>query len=301
MAERLYRISVAAELAGVSEGLLRAWERRFGLVKPRRTSGGYRAYSQRDIELVKRMKQLTEEGLSIGEAAKLAPSIRRALEASGEVPPPVVEPLASDQAALAGLLAAALAAAERVDQPGVEAAIDAALARVAPLAAWDAVLRPLEVEVGDRWHAGKLTSTQEHVVSNVVRARLLGLLHAAPSQVRRHVVCACFPEEQHELGLLQVALRFRHAGDRVTFVGARAQAPQLGQLVRLVKADLVALSAVIDPGAAAFRAALGEVTAALPDVRVIIGGAAALRNREVCAEAGVELVASEEDWARVLR
>jgi DNA-binding transcriptional MerR regulator len=298
MVERLYRISVAAELAGVSEGLLRAWERRFGLVKPRRTSGGYRAYSQRDIELIKRVKQLTEEGLSIGEAARLAPSIRKALEARGEAPPAELAP--ADPAALGGYLAAALAAAERSDQPAIEAALDGALARVSPLTAWNAVLGPLEIEVGNRWHEQRLNSAQEHLVSHAVRTRLLALLRGAPALVRRHVVCACLPEEQHELGLLQAALRFRHAGDRVTYVGARSQAPQLGELVRRLKADLVALSAVVDLGEAAFRVALGEVLAVLPRVRVVIGGAAAQAHPGVCAELHAELIATEDDWARLL-
>lgn len=298
MAERLYRISVAAEMAGVSEGLLRAWERRFGLVKPRRTSGGYRAYSQRDIELLKRVKRLTEEGLSIGEAVRLAPGIRRELEsqALATVEPPV----APDAVALRALLDAALDATERFDQPALEAALDAALARVSPLAAWRAVLGPLEKEVGQRWHDGRLTSAQEHVVSHAVRTRLIGLLHTAPSRARRHVVCACFPEEQHELGLLQAALRFRHAGDRVTYVGARAEADKLGELVRRVRADLVGLSAVTDEGEVAFRAALTEVRSALPRVAVVIGGAAARAYPQVCAELDAELIDTEADWAKWL-
>ena len=300
MAERLYRISVAAELAGVSEGLLRAWERRFGLVKPRRTPGGYRAYSQRDIELLKRVKQLTEEGLSIGEAVRLAPSIRKELETVKE-PSPLLEPLPPDSSALAPLLDAALAATQRFDQPALEAALDAALARVSPLSAWSAVLGPLEIEVGRRWEEEELSSAQEHLVSNAVRTRLIGLLHGAPSLARRHVVCACFPDEAHELGLMQAALRFRHAGDRVTYVGARAEAVQLGELVRRLRADVVGLSAVTDTGEASFRATLSEVAAALPRTRVVIGGAAAQAHAAACAEHGAELIASEDAWARLLR
>ncbi len=299
MAERLYRISVAAELAGVSEGLLRAWERRFGLVKPRRTAGGYRAYSQRDIDLLKRVRQLTEEGVSIGEAVRLAPAIRRELEAQPQASS--AEGVGVDPSAMATLHKAALSATERFDQPALEASLDAALARVPPLSAWNAVLGPLEIEVGQRWHDASLSSAQEHLVSHAVRVRLIGLLHQAPSLDRRHVVCACFPEEEHELGLLQAALRFRHAGDRVTYVGARCEVGQLGALVRRVKADVVALSAVTDPGEASFRQTLGEIITALPKVRVVIGGPGAGAHAGVCAELSAELVVTEEAWARALR
>ena len=75
--ERTYRINVAAEMSGVSEGLIRAWERRYGVLKPKRTPSGYRAYTESDITVLKRLKQLTEEGVSIAEAVKLLPSIKR--------------------------------------------------------------------------------------------------------------------------------------------------------------------------------------------------------------------------------
>src|SRR5689334_22031267 len=83
MTERRYRIQVAAELAGISEGLLRAWERRYRLVKPRRTPAGYRAYSDQEIALLKRVKRLTDEGMSIGDASRLVPAIRRELDEQG--------------------------------------------------------------------------------------------------------------------------------------------------------------------------------------------------------------------------
>ena len=54
--ERTYRIHIASEMTGVSEGLIRAWERRYGVLKPRRTPSGYRAYTQGDIEVLKRLR-----------------------------------------------------------------------------------------------------------------------------------------------------------------------------------------------------------------------------------------------------
>lgn len=59
-----YIISVAAELAGVHPQTLRVYERR-GLVAPHRTAGNTRRYSARDIERLRRIQELTEEGINL--------------------------------------------------------------------------------------------------------------------------------------------------------------------------------------------------------------------------------------------
>jgi MerR family transcriptional regulator, heat shock protein HspR len=60
----LYIISVAAELAGVHAQTLRIYERK-GLIEPQRTQGGNRRYSDRDIALLRRIQELTNEGVSL--------------------------------------------------------------------------------------------------------------------------------------------------------------------------------------------------------------------------------------------
>src|SRR5262245_22867698 len=66
----LYIISVAAELAGVHAQTLRIYERK-GLIEPARTQGGSRRYSDRDISLLRRIQELTNEGVSLAGVRKL--------------------------------------------------------------------------------------------------------------------------------------------------------------------------------------------------------------------------------------
>jgi MerR family transcriptional regulator/heat shock protein HspR len=73
----LYVISVAAELAGVHQQTLRIYERK-GLVSPHRTSGGSRRYSDRDITLLRRIQDLTNDGVSLA-------GVRRILELEDEL------------------------------------------------------------------------------------------------------------------------------------------------------------------------------------------------------------------------
>ena len=296
--DRTYRIHIASEMTGVSEALIRAWERRYGVLKPRRTASGYRAYTQADIEVLKRLKKLTEEGVAIGEAVRLLPRIKK------EAKEHVVAMAAPRKAPRANQFAhwrnEVLLAAQRIDQQAVEAALDDAMASLPPVAYFEEFLMPLQREVGNRWHAGAVTVAEEHLVTQAVRQRGYTLLQQAPKRARHHVVCACVPEEEHELGLLGVALRFRHAGWRVTFLGARTPTEHLVRVVRTVGPEVVAISSIVE-GADGLRAMIKEVKAALPaGGKVLVGGAGAERISTALRGLGAVMVESADDWVPLL-
>jgi methanogenic corrinoid protein MtbC1 len=296
--ERTYRIHIAAEMTGVSEGLIRAWERRYGVLKPRRTASGYRAYTNSDIEVLRRLKKLTEEGVAIAEAVRLLPRIKK--EAKEHVEAMEAPRKAPQLEQFARWRQDVLLAAERLDQQAIEVVLDEAMSSMRPVAFFDEILMPLQFEVGERWHQGRLTVAEEHLVTQAARQRLLALLHQAPRRARRHVVCACFPTEDHELGLMGVALKFRHAGWRVTFLGARTPIEHLARVVRALRPDLVALSGLTQD-AASLRTALQELIAALPaKTKVVVGGGAALQHRSLVTELGALVVESPSDWEQLL-
>lgn len=296
--ERTYRIHMAAEMTGVSEGLIRAWERRYGVLKPRRTPSGYRAYTQSDIEVLRRLKKLTEEGVAIADAVRMLPQIKRAAKEHVEAMDAPRKPPQQDQ--FEKWRQEVLRAAERLDQQAIEAVLDDAMTCMPPVAFFDEVILPLQREVGDRWHAGDLTVAEEHLVTQAARQRVLTLLHQAPRRARRHVVLACFPTEDHELGLMGVALKFRHAGWRVTFLGARTPPEHLARVVKGVQPDVVALSAV-SVDVETLRLALEQVMAALPlQTRVVLGGAAALAARDLVASSRASVIDTPDEWSGLL-
>jgi len=297
MADRLYRIRVAAERVGISEGLLRAWERRYGVVKPRRTAGGYRAYTDEDVEVLRRIKALTEEGVSIAEAARLATDVKKSVRHPS--PPVTSEP--QGQSTVEDWKRGLLEAANQGDQARAESLLDEALAALPPVRVFEQVMSPVLVEVGERWHRGELSVASEHLVSHAIRVRLFSLIHGAPMNARRHAVCACLPDEDHEIGLLGVTLRMRYSGLRVTYLGARTPADQLGRLVRDVDPDLVALSSVNDHGATELKAHVKAILKAMPShVPVYIGGANALRHGPMVQKLGLRLVTDEAGWNALL-
>lgn len=300
MAEPLYRIHAVAEMVGISENLLRAWERRYQVVSPRRSPSGYRGYSRADVELLRRVTQLTREGMAIGDIAPMLPTLRREVKGAATAPASAAATVDAG-GRLEGWLEAVLTAARALDQAKVEEVFDQALATLPPVQVMDGLLMPLQLKVGDLWHQGELTTGQEHLVSHAVRARLTAMLQAAPRLARRHAVCACFPSEDHDLGLLAAAVRFRHHGYRVTYLGARTPTEQLVEAVEQLKPDVVALSTVVDPGLAELKRALTKVAAVLPrGARLVVGGPGAERHQAAVEAAGAMLV-TPETWAKLLR
>jgi DNA-binding transcriptional MerR regulator/methylmalonyl-CoA mutase cobalamin-binding subunit len=280
--EPTYRIQMAAEISGVKEGLIRAWERRYGVLKPARSPGGYRTYTQADIEVLKRLKRLTEEGVAIAEAVKLLPAIRR--EAREVEEPTAPRPKLSREEQLKAWREEILAAGQRLDQQQIDAVLAAAIGWLPALVFYDGLVAPLMREVGDRWHAGRLTVAEEHIISQSVRSHLLALWSKAPRRAKHHVVCVCLGEEQHELGLLGAALRFRHQGYKVTFLGARTPVEQVARLVNAVRPDLIAVSVIIEAGV---EEQLTALAAALPaGTKVLIGGHGAEAHRRVIKRLG---------------
>ena len=127
------RIGELARRTGVSPELLRAWERRYGLLRPERTSGGYRLYSAEDERRVGTMTGALGRGISAAEAAKLALGDRVGLPS-------------------AGTLVEALVA---FDDVGAHAALDRLLSSLT----LESVLRdsvlPALRDLGERWQRGR--------------------------------------------------------------------------------------------------------------------------------------------------
>jgi DNA-binding transcriptional MerR regulator len=163
-----YQIRQVSQLLGVPKNTLIAWERRYNIVAPGRTEGGYRMYSEQDLATLRRVKLLIDQGYRIGEACRQVldggPVDPLALPAPEGLPAPGQAALAPMREALLGhLLAFDRDSADRIAQRLVLLPFEGTL---------DEILLPILREVGDRWKAGEVSISQEHHVTAWVRERL---------------------------------------------------------------------------------------------------------------------------------
>jgi MerR family transcriptional regulator, light-induced transcriptional regulator len=269
------RIGELARRTGVAAELLRAWERRYGLLAPTRTAGGYRLYAAGDVHRVARMRELVGRGISAAEAART--TLAEAAAGVSEVAP---------EAAAVELREAL----ERLDDVAAHAAFDRLLADVTVAAVLEQVVLPLLRELGDRWARGEVSVAQEHFASNLLRGRLLGLARGWDRGTGPRAVLACPPGELHDLGLIAFGLALRDQGWRITFLGADTPLDSLVDVARHVRPSAIVLG-LADPER------LAPIGAALPELRreapVWLGGAGAreLDGAEVLDESPVAAAA----------
>jgi DNA-binding transcriptional MerR regulator len=263
--DAVLRIGELSKRSGVSPGLLRAWERRYGLLRPTRSAGGLRLYSAADVDRVRLMNQHLAEGLAAAEAAALAQS------AEGEHGAPA----ALSPAAMRDELAEAL---DRFDEPRAQAIVDRLLAAATVDTLLSDVVLPYLRELGERWERGEASIAQEHFASAVLRGRLLGLARGWGLGVGPLAVLAGLPGEQHDLGLIAFGLVLRTRGWRIVHLGPDAPIDTVEDVCRQLQPSLVVLYAVTDERVQHAVESLGALASRH---RVALGGAGASSGARV--------------------
>ncbi len=227
-----WRIKEFAAAVGVPETTLRAWERRYALLEPERTSGGFRLYTRADERRIRAMQAHLARGIAAAQAAELA--IAESTAEAGA-------PAATD--ATDALIAALVAATEAFDATRFDALLDAALARGTIAGVRDVVL-PALVDIGRRWEVGEITVGQEHFASQLVQRRLLAL--AAGWEVGRGplALLACPPGERHTLGLICFGLILADGGWRIAYLGEDTPIGEIAAASASLRPDAVVLCAL---------------------------------------------------------
>jgi DNA-binding transcriptional MerR regulator len=253
------RIGELSRRSGVSPELLRAWERRYGLLQPTRSAGGLRLYSTDDLGRVRAMQQHLAEGFAAAEAAALATETARR---GGEE---LAAPGATDE------LATSIA---NFDDGAAHAVFDSLLARLSTDALLRDVVVPYLHELGEGWERGEVSIAQEHFASALLRGRLLGLARGWGRGIGPVAVLACAPGEQHDLGLLAFGLALRARGWRIVYLGADTPIASVADAARSCDPAAVVVSA-IDPRV--FRRHSDELQQLARDTHLFLGGAGAAK------------------------
>lgn len=290
----MYSIKAVSQATGLGVETLRAWERRYKVVVPKRDESGRRTYSAEDVLRLRRLREATDRGHPIGRLARLSGEALSGL--LDEAPGP------SADAATRALLQRMLDAAGRFDAAGCEQSLTLAIATLPPQRLIAGVLGPLLREVGERWHRGEFAVSQERLVSSAVR-RHVGLLLDTYDRAARGpvVVLATLPGERHELGLLMSALICASRGCRVHYLGPELPASEIALFAGKVGPAVVALSVLLVDGPGDVADQLRELVDSLDRrVAVWIGGSGAVALGEAALPPGCVLVRDSRELERRL-
>lgn len=263
-----YKIGTLSRLTGFSPAVIRAWERRFRLLAPARGEGGQRLYGEPDLEALRRIRANLDAGRTIGEIVRADRAENRAAGLAAE---PGVETAVGVQAWRQRIIAAGLA----LDSQTLSAALDDAFAALRADAAVAEVVAPVAIEVGRLWQTGACSVASEHLVSDQCLHRIRGLLDAAqpPDPDAPCVVSACFPDEQHQLGLAILSWHLARRGLRVAYLGSALPLDDLFGASAAARARVAVLSVTRAPVFAAHYPSIRRWgSTSSRGLRVVIGG-----------------------------
>jgi len=266
-------IAALTRRTGVSPDTIRKWEQRYGVLRPERTAGGQRRYSESDVARVKWLKARIEEGYRIGEAAALLGAAGIAAGSAQE------------------LRAELVRAAGRSDVPALTSVVEQALSIDPVERAFSDVLAPALIEVGERWARGDLTVAQEHLASGTVRAALQRFLADMRGNVRGLATLACAPGERHEIGLLMLAVLLRADGWQVAYLGADIPTADAVAFAERIGADALCFSATLSETGAELTQQLGAARIS-DSISVLVGGRAVAREDAAGAVAELRRLAA---------
>lgn len=276
----MYTIAEAARRAGVTVPVLRAWERRYGIVDPERTASGYRLYDDAAIARVRALRQLVEAGWtpSAASARIRAEGLPPDLQANQvTAAPPSAGPPDPDP-----LIATFVDAAARLDQAALGDVLDELFARGSFERVTADLLMPALDALGDAWASGRVSVAGEHAASHAVLRRLSAAFEAAGGTGRSDaapVLVGLPPGAHHELAALAFAVIARRAGLPVLYLGPDLPVEDWVRAAGDRRGPDRARAAVIGVATPADRPAAERVAdallAATPDLVVAFGGRSA--------------------------
>lgn len=291
-------IRVVAHRTGLTPATIRAWERRYDAVKPARSDGGQRLYSDLDIDRLNTLRALTDIGRSISSVAALPREAAEALLAEDReavpgrdgAPPPESEGAWVDDA---------YRHITDMDAGALERTLWRSFLALGAKQFLVQVAAPLLSRVGRAWAAGAVSPAQEHFGSSVLERVLTWIDDPSRSnQDGPTVLIGTLPGEQHALGARLAAAAASLEGWHTVYLGPGLPVDEIAGAARNVGAEAVAISAVQTHDIPGTAKHLTELRGLLgPETALIVGGGAARLLSRDRLPAGVRVFDSLDAFA----
>lgn len=285
----LYPIRTVSSLTGVNSVTLRAWERRYNLVRPQRTAKGHRLYTQKDVERIQRVISLINQGISISQVKPL-------LDGLAPAPVRLAQPGQTDE--WDRYRTRMQNAIEHFDEQALDVAYNDALS----LYPADLVIRRLATPVlqhlGEHWKERAAGVAEEHFFSVYLRNKLgARILHLNAQETGPLLLMSCLPGEYHEIGMLFFALAAVSHGYRLVLFGANLPLDQIPAALEQRHCDAVVLSGSARPAHGLFDDLLPALVKRI-DIPVFVGGGITARHTESIDRTGA--IAIGQDFQSAL-
>lgn len=296
-------IAVASERTGLSQDILRVWERRYQAVEPSRGPGGHRTYSDADIDRLRLLHAVTAAGRSIGQVARLSTTelIRLAQDDTAARAEREKSDGAQDardaRSHASHIVKLALASTARLDAPDLEHTLRRAIAQLGITSFIEDVASPILRRIGEEWHAGRLTIAHEHLASSTIHDIVAESMRAITRGAGEATVVVATPTgERHAIGAALVGATAASEGWRVVYLGTDLPASDIAAAAIATKARAIAMSVIYVQDRARTLAELRTLRALIPpSISIIVGGAGVADMQDDLRQLGIRVGVSLRD------
>lgn len=246
----VHPIRAVARRTGLSTHVIRAWEKRYTILTPQRSSTNRRLYSDADIDRLILLRRATETGHNIGQIAALPDAeLQKLISADAAAVGGTPAKSGAESASAANFhVQECLAAIEQLDGEKLDLSLRKASVALAQPVLLEQLIVPLMRNVGMRWEEGTLRVAHEHLATAMIR-NFLGML-ASNYRVSQHapaIVIGTPPGQIHELGAALATVTALAAGWRVVYLGVETPASELALAVQESQAKAIGISIVYPP------------------------------------------------------
>lgn len=219
--EPVYNMKAVEQQTGISAATLRAWERRYALVEPKRTASGYRLYSDHDVALLRWVRVQMDEGLTISRVVAMLAGLQDGNEAIWIEDDDSHALVKHDAPIPPGELSQALdQALADLDEDRADEIMEQAFAMYTMPTVYVEVIAPAMAEISEARQRSQIFGATEHFAVTYLRGRLHALLQAYPHSPNASTIfVGCAPGERHEIGALICAVMMRQQGYNVVYFG----------------------------------------------------------------------------------
>ena len=240
----LYPMRVVVQLTDLNAETIRAWQRRYGAIKPRRSEGNARRFTMEDIRRLSLLKKATASGQAISEIAQLSEEeLLKIIEKSQQHA--TTERVRDDQLdnIFQGTVVRFLEAVARYDTGEATKVLSSAALYLETRSFLLEIVIPLMNKIGQDWHSGVMRIGQEHFATEILKGVLFSQRTTTGSRPGGMPVVTCAPEGcLHEFGALIGGILMAQRGFDCIYLGPSVPFDDIAHAAESTSAELIVLS-----------------------------------------------------------
>lgn len=267
--EVLVNIKTASFKTGISEFVLRAWEQRYNAVTPRRSNTNRRLYSEENLEKLNLLRNLVDNGYSIGSVAGLpGEKLKELCRVCSQKGAPSVKCTAAE---CEQLIKELYRAAENLDREVFITILKSSFNTCDTHTVIKNVLIPYLTLVGSKWEQGELDIYTEHFSTGLIKSVLMELISAEGGNSGRETIAFAAPEGQHHtLSLILGALVSARSGINSIYMGGNLPVEELMKVISDERIDSLVLALIYPADDIALKSSIERLVSFMPVSKKII-------------------------------